>query len=165
MKITYSKEEYEKLIRQSGTKRILIISLIGALIVSLTMLAMLALYLKVKINICLIMTSILFVCFYVFLIILLFGVLKNSNNTNDIIKVEQEITDEYIKEIVYRDHDFVDESTYKYEDVLKTKKDKNNYYLYLTSSAILAVNKTKLENKDKFEEKINSLKKQSLIKK
>ena len=54
MKITYSKEEYEKLIWQSGTKRILIISLIGALTVSLTMLAMLALYLKVKINISLI---------------------------------------------------------------------------------------------------------------
>lgn len=158
MKITYSKEEYEKLIRQSGTKRILIISLIGALIVSLTMLAMLALYLKVKINISLIITSILFVCFYVFLVVLLFSVLRNSNNTNDIIKVEQEITDEHIKEIIYRDHDFVDESTYKYEDILKTKKDKNNYYLYLTSRAILVVNKTKLENKEKFEKRIYNIK-------
>ena len=74
MKITYSKEEYEKLIWQSGTKRILIISLIGALTVSLTMLAMLALYLKVKINISLIITSILFVCFYVFLVVLLYSV-------------------------------------------------------------------------------------------
>ncbi len=158
MKITYSKEEYEKLIRQSGTKRILIISLIGALTVSLTMLAMLALYLKVKINISLIITSILFVCFYVFLVVLLFSVLRNSNNTNDIIKVEQEITDEHIKEIIYRDHDFVDESTYKYEDILKTKKDKNNYYLYLTSRAILVVNKTKLENKEKFEKRIYNIK-------
>ncbi len=158
MKITYSKEEYEKLIRQSGTKRILIISLIGALTVSLTMLAMLALYLKVKINISLIITSILFVCFYVFLVVLLFSVLSNSNNTNDIIKVEQEIADEYIKEIVYRNPDFVDESTYKYEDILKTKKDKNNYYLYLTTNAILTVNKKKLENKDRFEEKIYNIK-------
>ena len=158
MKITYSKEEYEKLIWQSGTKRILIISLIGALTVSLTMLAMLALYLKVKINISLIITSILFVCFYVFLVVLLYSVLRNSNNTNDIIKVEQEITDENIKEIIYRDHDFVDESTYKYEAILKTKKDKNNYYLYLTSRAILLVNKTKLENKEKFEKRIYNIK-------
>lgn len=151
MNITYTNKEYELLIKQMAKRNINICSLVGSLILSvITFLLFLAIDTNYILN--LVITITIFIGFYIFLKVFTRRCILKNNKTFNIVKLEQEIGDEYIKEICYRDNGKKYESVYKYGDILKYREDKYNFYLYLRTNLLIIVAKSKLENIKMFED-------------
>ena len=75
---------------------------------------------------------------------------KKVNFMRDIVRIEQTITEDKIREKVIRKNGAVNEGEFSLSEISFVKQDKLNFYLYLSNEAALVVSKSKLKNVDEF---------------
>ena len=79
---------------------------------------------------------------------------NKANFVKDIVGVEQELREDRIMEKVVKRDGTVNSGEYYYKDIAFVREDKACFYLYLSSTAALIINKGKLDDLDSFKRKL-----------
>lgn len=77
------------------------------------------------------------------------------NTANKVVCVELEIFEDRIEEKTIKENNIENLIVLKYEDVVKLKEDKYNFYLYMSEIEAIIVKRDKLPNIDAFRQIIN----------
>jgi len=150
MKYTYS--EYSRMITMLNINRNKYVLTIGT-ILSFILSFVINYSSNYKIEIILLSSLICSFIFYYIMRNIITNNAKKLNRNNKFIEMKQEISEDFIVEIEKRENEIL-ENKYKFSSVVKVRKDKCNYYLYLEKNKAIIISKAKLKDQKEFEKLI-----------